>query len=84
MFFNYRKTNAITTTTAVPVSSRSPTTATTAPATAPVLELSVEYLTVKVIFPSAWECHVTVRVGEVPCTVGEDHTQNLLVGPAHE
>ena len=40
--FNYLKTNAITTTTAVPVSSRSPTTATTAPATAPVLELSVD------------------------------------------
>ena len=40
--FNYRKTNAIPTTTAVPVSSRSPTTATTAPATAPVLELSVD------------------------------------------
>ena len=39
--FNYRKTSAIPTTTAVPVSSRSPTTATTAPATAPVLELSV-------------------------------------------
>ena len=32
----------ITTTTAVPVSSRSPTAATTAPATAPVLELSVD------------------------------------------
>ena len=83
-FLNYRETNAITTATAVPVSSRSPTTATTAPATAPALELSVEYLSVYVTFPSALECPVTVRVGEVLCTPGVAHTQGLLVGPARE
>ena len=50
MLFNYRKTNAITTTIAVPVRSRSPTTATTAPATAPVLELSVDSTAARVTF----------------------------------
>ena len=50
VLFNYRKTNAITTTTAVPVSNRSPTTATTAPATAPVLELSVDSTAARVTF----------------------------------
>ena len=51
--FNYRKTNTITTTIAVPVSSRSPTTATTAPATAPVLELSVDSTAARVTFTAA-------------------------------
>ena len=53
MLFIYRKTNAITTTTAVPVSSRSPTTATTAPATAPVLEPSVGSTAARVTFTAA-------------------------------
>lgn len=43
----------ITTTTAVPVSSRSPTTATTAPATAPVLELSVGSTAARVTLTAA-------------------------------
>ena len=48
---SYRRTMAITTTTAMPMSSRTPTTATTAPTTAPILGISlVDGITSRVSF----------------------------------